>query len=86
MLAKLLGSFSKNYEKLLQKVTARKIKFISKKLSFPLCFTSNTSIYFANIGVKTLIGILPWILTVLVILLIIIYLWHKRKLAQEIIS
>jgi len=37
-------------------------------------------------GIKTLISALPWILTALIILLIVIYLWYRRKISEEIIS
>jgi len=37
-------------------------------------------------GIKTLISALPWILTALIILLIAIYLWYRRKISEEIIS
>jgi len=37
-------------------------------------------------GIKTLIFALPWILTALIILLIAIYLWYRRKISEEIIS
>ena len=37
-------------------------------------------------GIKTLISVLPWILTALIILLIAIYLWYRRKISEEIIS
>jgi len=41
---------------------------------------------FTYVGLKTLISALPWILTVLIILLIAIYLWYRRKISKEIIS
>nr|MDO8044804.1 ferredoxin family protein [Candidatus Baldrarchaeota archaeon] len=37
-------------------------------------------------GIKTLISALPWILTALIILLIAIYLWYRKKISEEIIS
>jgi len=37
-------------------------------------------------GIKTLISALPWILTALIILLIAIYVWYRRKISEEIIS
>ena len=41
---------------------------------------------FTYIGLKTLISALPWILTALIILLIAIYLWDRKKISKEIIS
>ena len=41
---------------------------------------------FTYVGLKTLISALPWILTALIILLIAIYLWYRRKISKEIIS
>jgi len=38
------------------------------------------------VGLKTLISALPWILIALIILLIAIYLWYRRKISEEIIS
>ena len=40
----------------------------------------------AYVGIKTIISVLPWILTALIILLIAIYLWYRRKISEEIIS
>jgi len=37
-------------------------------------------------GIKTIISVLPWILIALIILLIAIYLWYRRKISEEIIS
>jgi len=37
-------------------------------------------------GIKALISALPWILTALIILLIAIYLWYRRKIIEGIIS
>ena len=41
---------------------------------------------FTYVGLKTFISALPWILTALIILLIAIYLWYRRKISEEIIS
>jgi len=44
------------------------------------------SLSLTYMGIKTLISALPWILTVLIILLIAMYLWYRRKISEEIIS
>jgi len=38
------------------------------------------------VGLKTLVSVIPWILIALIILLIAIYLWYRRKISEEIIS
>ena len=44
------------------------------------------SLSLTYMGIKTLISALPWILTALIILLIAIYLWYRKKISEEIIS
>jgi len=47
---------------------------------------SYLSLSLTYVGIKTIISVLPWILTALIILLIAIYLWYRRKISEEIIS
>ena len=47
---------------------------------------SYLSLSLTYVGIKNIISVLPWILITLIILLIAIYLWYRRKISEEIIS